>query len=339
MNIEYVYINPLNPPTGYLEMLQKWYGKVKWEHFKNRQFEWYQTCPRYRIFTMKADGEFVGQAAAFGVDVYKNGRIIELWWGVDTFLFKQYRGGGRGKQLQKQLHDDLPNFTSAAYTPINGIIKNKCGCEPLFNKQEYYYGVSSFFSLLSSIFAYKVLKISLSVKSVIPYIYSFYRHKKYKNYEISDALIDSSLVGFINETLKSQYDFFVWRSVEYMKWKYEKNPAFHYKLLQFQNNGKTEAILGFTDSHEYCIGGKPVMSVKILDAIIDTNSKLSHKDLLVFVSDYYKQRKERIDGIFSLVKCNWNPRVFISHPVLSTLKEKVNKPYITFLDQDMEQVM
>ena len=118
--------------------------------------------------------------------------------GGDTFLFKQYRGGGRGKQLQKQLHDDLPNFTSAAFTPINGIIKKKCGCEPLFDKQEYYYGVSSFFLLLSSIFAYKVLKINLSVKSVIPYIYTFYRHKKYKNYEISDALIDSSLVGFIN---------------------------------------------------------------------------------------------------------------------------------------------
>lgn len=82
MKIEYLYINTLNPPSGYLEMLQKWYGKTKWDHFKRSQFEWYQSCPHYRIFTMKVDGEFVGQAAAYGVDVYKNGRIKELWWGV-----------------------------------------------------------------------------------------------------------------------------------------------------------------------------------------------------------------------------------------------------------------
>ena len=120
--------------------------------------------------------------------------------------------------------------------------------------------------------------------------------------------------------LKSQYDFFVWSSVEYMKWKYEKNPAFHYKLLQFQNNGKTEAILGFTDIHEYCIGSRPVKSVIMLDAIIDTNSELTHKDLLVFVSDYYKQQNEIVDGIFSLIKSHCHPRMWDSCPVLSTLK-------------------
>lgn len=339
MNIEYLYINPLDPPSGYLEMLQKWYGKTKWESFKKSQFEWYQKYPYYRIYSIKVDGEFVGQASAFRVDVYKKNQIIELWWSIDTFLFKKFRGGGRGKQLQKRLHEDLPNFTSAAYTPINAIIKKKCGSESLFDKQEFYYGISSYLALLTSIFAYKKLKIKLSNKSIIPFVYSFYRQNKYKKYVISDALIDTSLVGFINETLKKQYDFYVWRSVDYMKWKYTENPAFQYKLLQFQINGKTEAVLGFTDIHEYFIGGKPVKSVKILDAIIDINSKLTHKDLLVFVSDYYRQRKERIDGIFSLVKCNWNPRVYVSRPVLSTLKEKVNKPYITYLDQDMEQVM
>lgn len=339
MSVEYLYVNPSDLSSKYLEMLKKWYGKTKWERFKRRQFEWYQKCPRFKIFTVKMNGEFVGQASAFGVDVFNRGQIVELWWGVDTFLFKQYRGGGIGKQLQKQLHDDLPNFTSAAYTPINGIIKRKCGCEPLFDKQEYYYGVSSYFSLMLSIFAYKILKINIPNKSIIPFIYSFAEIKKYKKYVISDAVIDTPLVDFINETLKSQYDFFVWRSVDYMRWKYEKNPAFQYRLIQFQKEGETEAVLGFTDIHEYYIGGKPVRSVKILDAIIDTNSKLTHKDLLAFVSDYYKQRNERIDGIFSLVKGNWIPRLSVTHPVLSTLKEKVEKPYITFLDQDMEQVM
>lgn len=339
MNIEYLYVDPLNPPLGYMEMLQRWYGKKKWENFKKRQFEWYQKNPKFRIYAVKIDEVFVGQATAFGVEVCKNNKICELWWGVDTFLFKKFRGGGIGKQLQKRLHDDLPNFTSAAYTPINAIIKKKCGCEALFDKKEFFYGVSSYFVSLASIFAYKKLKIKLSNKSIFPYIYSFYRSKRYREYEINDASIDNALVGFINETLKSQYDFFVWRDVVYMKWKYEQNPAFKYRLLQFRLNGKIEAVLGFTDIHEYKIGGRPIKSVKILDAVIEKNSRLTHTDLLVFVADYYKQQNERIDGIFSLIKSNWNPRMSISHPVLSTQKEKVITPYITFLDQDMEQVM
>lgn len=339
MNAEYLYVDPINPPQEYIEMLRKWYGEKKWNLFKKSQFEWYQKYPRFRIYALKVNNMFVGQAAAFGVEVFSNKKKIELWWGVDTFLFKKFRGEGRGKQLQKQLHDDLPNFTSAAYTPINAIIKKKCGCKALFEKKEFYYGVSSYFVLLVSIFARKKLKVKVSKKKVIPFVYSFYRHKSYKDYLISDALIDGSLVDFINETLKSQYDFFVWRDVDYMKWKYEQNPAFKYKLFQFQQNGKVEAVLGFTDIHEYLIGGRPVRSVKILDAIIDKNSKITHKDLLVFVADYYRQREEAIEGIFSLNNVKWNPRVSVSHPVLSTLKENVKKPYITFLDQDMEQVM
>ena len=65
MNVEYLYIDPLNPPLGYMEMLQRWYGKEKWEHFKKRQFEWYQKNPRYRVYAIKVDDRFVGQATAF----------------------------------------------------------------------------------------------------------------------------------------------------------------------------------------------------------------------------------------------------------------------------------
>lgn len=339
MNIEYLYLDPLNPPLGYVEMLQRWYGKEKWEHFKKRQFEWYQNYRQYRIYVIKVDDKFVGQATAFGVEVFNNNKKSELWWGVDTFLFKKYRGDGRGKQLQKQLHNDLPNFTSAAYTPINAIIKKKCGCEALFNKHEYYYGVSSYLSLLVSIFAKKKMKLELPTKGLFPWLFSFYRRKNYQNNTIVEACIDESLVDFINQSLKDQYDFFVWRNVDYMRWKYEKNPAFQFKLLQFKRNGKIEAVLGFTDVHFYKMGGRSVRSVKILDAIIDKDSKLSHKDLLVYVADYYRKQNQRIDGILSLTKSNWQPRISVSRPVLSTLKEKIDKPYLSFLDQDMEQVM
>ena len=140
-------------------------------------------------------------------------------------------------------------------------------------------------TLLISVFAKKKLKLELPTKGLLPWLFSFYRRKNYRNYTIVEASIDESIVDFINESLKDQYDFFVWRNVDYMRWKYERNPAFQFKLLQFIINGKTEAVLGFTDVHFYKMGGRPVRSVKILDAIINKDSKLSHKDLLVFVAD------------------------------------------------------
>lgn len=339
MNVEYLYVDSYNPPQEYLDMLQKWHGHEKWDRFKKRQFEWYQRYPNYKIFAVKVEGVFVGQASAFGVDYYYDGKMNELWWGVDTFLFKEYRGGGIGKQLQKQLHDDLPNFTSAAYTPINGIIKKKCGCIPLFDRNTWYYGVSNFFTLMVSIAVEKKFKENFPMRSVAANQYLWFKRKNYKGYEISDAVIDEKLVAFVNETLKERYDFFVWRNVDYMKWKYEQNPAFDYKLMTFSKNGMLEAVVGFTDIHQYGLGGKKVMSVKVLDSVISKYSELSTEDLLVYIADYYKKRNEKIDGIFSLQKSEWYPRTCVTRPVLSTIRAEIKQPYITYLDQDMEQEM
>ena len=338
MSTEFLYLDTKNPPQEYYEMLET-YHKDKWERFKRSQFSWYQKWPYFRVFCLKNGEQYVGQASAFRVDAFINQKIEGIWWGVDTFLFKEYRGGGKGKYLQKQLHEDLQNFTSAAYTPINGIIKKKCGCKELFTRNTYYYAVSNYCILMASIFADKKLKRQLPVKSISSYCYSIFRRKRYKHFTIEDARIDETLVSFINNTLSSNYDFFVWRSVDYLKWKYAENPAFNYKLLSFRFNGKIEAIVGFTDIHEYSIGGKKVRSVKILDSVIVKDSSLTQKDVLVYVADYYKRKHEKLDGIFSLISCNWFPKIRISRPVLSTINQQINKPYLTYLDQDMEQVM
>jgi len=63
-----------------------------------------------------------------------------------------------------------------------------------------------------------------------------------------------------------------------------------YNLMQFSKNGKTEAIVGFTDIHEYSIGGKFVRSVKIFDSVISPNSQLTDKDLLTYIADFFKKR-------------------------------------------------
>lgn len=339
MKIEYVYVDPINPPQEYFEMLLKWYGEKKWNRFKKTQFEWYQQYPYFKIYAVKVDDLFVGQAAAFGVNFYNGDKINELWWGVDTFLLNSYRGNGIGKQLQKHLHDSLTNFTSAAYTPINGIIKKKCGCQPLFNKNTWYYGVSNYFVLLSSIMANKKLRVRLPSHSILPNFYLWFKRRRYKKYIVGDAMIDDNLVNFINETLKSEYDFFVWRSVSYMKWKYDNNPAFNYKLLSFSISERIEAVLGYTDIHNYSLGGRSISSVKILDLVIRKGSKLTSKDLLVFVADYYKHTHKPFDGILALQECEWYPRLCVPRPVLSTLCSEIRCPYITFLDQDMEQEM
>lgn len=339
MNVEYQYVDPINPPDGYLEMLHKWHGKEKWNRFKKAQFEWYQQHPKYKIYAVKVDGVFVGQATAFGVNFCNQNEINELWWGVDTFLFKDYRGDGKGKQLQKKMHDDLPNFTSAAYSPINGIIKNKCGANTLFVKKEYYYPVTIFFSLLFSIFVKKIFHKNIKYWITIPNLYTKFYRLKTHSYEIREAVIDEALVSFINDTLRSQYDFFVLRNVEYMKWKYERNPAFKYKFFEFRKDGLVHAVVGFTDVRRYSIGGKTTNSVKILDSIIIKESKLTHNNLLVFVIDYWKQQGYYLDGVFSLIPCSFFPRVCIQKPVLSTIDAIIRKPYITYLDQDMEQEM
>jgi len=339
MNVEYLYVDPTNPSQDYLDMLRKWHGEEKWNRFKKYQFEWYQQYPKYKIYAVKVDGVFVGQATSFGVNVYNCNKISELWWSVDTFLFSEYRGGGRGKQLQKQLHDDLPNFTSAAYTPINGIIKGKCGAKPLFERETWYYGVSNFLMLMSSIMARKKLNVNIPSHGLSLNLYLWFKSKKYKEYDVRDAVIDDNLVQFINETLKSRHDFFVWRDVDYMKWKYEKNPAFRYRLLTFSKNGKTEAVVGFTDIHPYGLGGKKVKGVKVLDSVIAKDSYLTDKDVIVYIADYYRKIRQNIDGIFALQKCGWYPRTCVMRPVLSTLSTKIRKPYLTYLDQDMEQEM
>lgn len=339
MNVEYLYVDPIKPPKEYMEMLRKWHGEEKWNWFKRRQFEWYQKYPKYKIHAVKVDGAFVGQASAFGVEVYDKAEVHDLWWGVDTFLFSEFRGRGIGKQLQKKLHEDLPNFTSAAYTPINAIIKEKCGCRPLFEKKTWYYGVSNFLVLMSSITARKKLHVNLPSRGLSLNQYLWLKSRKYKKYEVSDAVIDDNLVNFINETLKSKHDFFVWRDVDYMKWKYEKNPAFKYKLVTFSKNRKTEAVVGFTDIHHYGLGGKKVKGVKVLDSVIAKDSELTTKDILVYIADFYRKAHQDIEGIFAMQKCGWQPRTCVSRPVLSTLNADIRKPYITYLDQDMEQEM
>ena len=90
----------------------------------------------------------VGQASAFKVTAIIEGKEQALYWGCDTFLLQEYRGYGIGKTLQKIMHETCPNFSSAWYSPINGIIKRKCGCFDLMELRFTYYPVSYFMGMM-----------------------------------------------------------------------------------------------------------------------------------------------------------------------------------------------
>ena len=339
MNVEYTYIDPKNPPIEYVEMLKNWYGIEKWARFKKYQFEWYQKYEDYKVFTAKDGNRFIGQASAFKVPVAVDNHEVELWWGVDTFLFKEYRGKGVGKYLQLQLHKDCPNFSSAAYTPKNAIVKRKCGGKDWFQKNIYYYPVSSYLQLLISICLKKTFALDIPFKFVP---FSVYTHKSpavVKHFEVEKSPINEEIVRFMNSSLRRKYDFFVKKNLDYLKWKYQDNPAFSYTFITFRKAGEIKAVVGFTDVRKYSIGGKFVRGIKILDSITSPDNILSDTNLLCYVMQYCKKNNMNIDGVFSLTKCNCYPYIHIAKPVLSTCLYDVQAPYLTFLDQDMEQEM
>ena len=125
----------------YKKFLHEFYGSRI--EYKSEQFEWYRKQGNYIVVIAIVDGKIAGQATAYTCKAYISGSILPISWGCDTFVLPQYRGLGLGKRLQKYLHENTVNFSSAGYTPLNGIIKRKCGSHILFTNSFVYYPVSN----------------------------------------------------------------------------------------------------------------------------------------------------------------------------------------------------
>jgi GNAT superfamily N-acetyltransferase len=321
-----------------ISMYQEHYGH-DWERRLNIRVPWYKENRDYRLLVAEFNGHLVGQSCAYEVDVCISLGIRKMWWGVDTFVLKSMRGKGIGKKLQAKLHSDLPNFSSAWYSNINGIVKKKLGANELFTPYFVYYPISKYYLSYLERFNRKVFKINKRLSCPFP-IYSFYK-KRNKNYNIKECQIISQNTSMLNTWLaEAGYDFYVDRSWNFMKWKYVDNPNLRYHAVKVIKDGEMCGLVCFSEIHNRVNMGINMRVSCLLDWIFSPDKPLTLKDAILIIADYYSD-KEKLDGIMALGLTDYYPRWIEKpiHPLLTTMEViKIKKPYLTYIDQDMEKM-
>lgn len=251
-----------------------------------------------------------------------------------------------GKHLQNELHKVCPNFSSAWYSPINGIIKRKCGGSDLIDLKFTYYPVSNFCGLMWQLASTKLFKKQLTTNAHIPFLYYnlnklFHKNKlkKYEVVEIHYSDLDEEIAEFMENSLKG-YDFHIKRNLDFLKWTYGwKKERYH--MLAIKRDGRINAVVAFSNVHNATHVIARFKGVSILDLVISPDSQLTTKDVLLYVIQYHKERKEKIEGVITFEQMNYFPKFIYpipSVPLLSTYGKKLQKGYISFIDQDMDQL-
>lgn len=343
----YQYLHKADIHTAeYRTFLEKFHGEGSYESWR-RRMEWYWQLgdKGFRVLVAKQGKEYVGQACAYRVEASINQAPHELWWGVDAFVLSAMRGQGIGTQLQARLHKELPNFSSAWYSPANGAIKRKCGGHSILAFPYAYYPVSCYFSVLLELALKKVLGSRAALPHLrLPHFYStlntWWRRldKTYTVAEVSQATLPS-LSPLMDELLKDE-PFYVIRSEEYLRWKYIDNPDLRCRALTISKDNAIVGLVVFSHASDNHFVASTVRTVKIYESLFRKDSGLTHRHLLLAVADFLKQHREKVDGIQSLQRIKYRPALvypFSGTDLLSTINvEKLPSGYITLLDQDME---
>ena len=347
MGLEYKYITKENIDNSlYREFIEKFHGIGSFEERRQRMlWYWQQGEDKFKVYVAVNNGEYVGQSCAYYALCNINNRVSELWWGVDTFVLSSMRGKGIGKLLQKKLHEDCPNFSSAWYSPTNGIIKRKCGAHGILDFPRAHYPISCFFSIYLELVLKKLVSCKITIPHIrLPYFYSTLNcpNKRWlNNYEVEEMNQHDmpTFSGFMESCLKDE-PFRIIRSEEFLRWKYIDNPRMKCHILVLKKGGEIIGLIAFSP----IIDGGFLMSkanvVKIYESIFTMDSGLTHRHLLSLVTDYYKRDKKQLDFILSLQSVNYTPVLIYPRPhseLLSTLNiDKMPSGYLTYADQDME---
>lgn len=321
-----------------LELYLEFYGEVGRMRLEKR-YSWYKKHGNYKLLLAEYDGKLVGQASAYQVKCIVKNAPVELWWGVDMFLLEKARGLGIGKKLQNKLHNDCRNFSSVWYSPINGIIKRKCGAKDLLSVKFCYYPISKCYGFfLDRVFG-KVFKMKAHVQLPIYDIYSKVNACSAKGYSTEELNFSVSIVNQMNIWLaQSQHDFYVERNWDFIRWKYIDNPNMDYHLLEIKNNDVVCGYLAFTEVYPSCFHGGIANVCRILDFVKSPNTSLNLKNAISIISSYYRGKK-KLEGVEALESINYAFKKVESTTLLSTMEEKnINHPYLTYIDQDMEQI-
>lgn len=308
---------------------------------KIERFRWYSSWGNYKVLLALDGEEIVGQNCAYQVETFTNDGIQTIWWGVDAFVLSSHRGQGIGKKLQAKMFADLPGFSSASYSRVNGIIKRKLGAEPLFVNKYWYYPVSNFFALFSSLVVKKLFNKDLYSKpfKLVPFLY----HCSPRRSGLSLAPVepDDALAEFLFQNMRRKYDWFVVRSRKFLQWKYQELPSIMINVKGVYKAGKMVGFVAYSDVYNMKVIETPVRCVKIMDIVADEASGITNKMIIRLVVEDIKKKGDYVDGVLSNIALG--PKLKIEYhtlPVLSSLnvQENIDKPYLTLADQDMEQI-
>lgn len=329
----------------FVEFSEKFFGKGS---FANRfaRMRYFASLYDFRCLSARMDGRYMGQTCGYKAYAVANGNRQELWWSFDTFVLAESRGMGIGKMLQAKLHRDLPNFTSAWYSPINGIIKRKCGANAIFEMHMAYYPVSRLWTVIADALCRKLFKKPFPLSLPLPYFYSklnaAFRKRLLRAHElreISLADLQESDFRFISESLK-KYDFYIERSPEFIRWRYSEMPR-GVRLYKILHDGELCAFAACSLSHAGSYRAARVQVSCIYDLIIGEHAELTDRDVMVLLADAFRQKGEKLDGFLSSLPTRYHGK--IHYPlapieVLSTNQGKYRHPYFTYADQDLDQI-
>lgn len=310
------------------------------------QEPWYRSYLDF-INIIAYDGtNMIGHACAYKCTAVIHGVKCPWYWGVDTFILRNYRGRGGAKLLQEYLHKRVPNFSSAGYVPINGIIKKKCGGKPLFNSTFAYLPVSNLFGFIFRYTYKKLFRKHLDAINIkrLPIYYWLNFSKLPSGVVLQEVDYESNqdeILEFINQTLSNQYDFYIHRDKEYMKWKYINNPNIKSHCIVYRNRGlEIESVVFFSDIYESKLSGVKIKYSKVLDVFISNTSLIKYKAIISSITNYFLKKRLRLDGLSIVSDVQYFMGVSFSREMLSTYSgPQICNPYISYMDQDLEQMI
>lgn len=341
--IAIVYLDESNlSEETYLDFLKQYYGHSNWLRYQKKK-EWYSSQYPYRILLAIVNGLPVGQNCVYKVPAVIGGKDTTISWGVDAFVLPKWRGNGIGKMLQKRLHEDCENFSSAWYSPINGLIKRKCNANEYFRLYFPYYAVSKWFSIYIELAIKKLFNKTITIPIRIPNLYILFKTKSGEHFEFEEVYnFDDADISFINKVL-SPKDLYVKRDVKYMHWKYFNNPSllFPPHIVRVHYRNQLIAIFSFTTAKKSQYISASVFTSILFDSFIDDRYNFSNNDIIKYIVKYHKDQGVVIDGIRSLQDIKYYPKIvypIYGVPLLSTYNGKLNSFYLSLIDQDMEQI-
>ncbi len=351
--VEYIYWDFKNTPVTieqYRSFLTEYYGDSANSRYERAM--WYHQRGNYQVLLALENGCIIGQSCVYKVYAIVNGKKEDFWWGVDAFVLPAARGKGVGKKLQKKLHEDFFYFSSLWYSKTNGFIKRKCGAWELVKVPFNYYPVCSFLSVVLRVFIKRVLHhkmfVPITYKDKYFILNNFFASRN--KWMVKDVCLSEQmdeLMPLVNDSLK-KHDFYVIRDKDYLIWKYLKNPTIgEYKTLFFYsliNPDELQGAVIFSTPYIKTTFSIPLKVFTILDCFVLPGSRLSKYRILLETIRYYHQLGIAMDGVLTLGNFSYFP--FIRYPWSGTAlltnyvkKTKIENPYLSYSDQDMEQMI